>query len=392
MTSDLRIVVLGYVVRGPLGGLAWHHLQYAAGLARLGHDVWFVEDSDDYPGCYDPERDLTDTDPTYGLSFAERAFSSVGLAGRWAYYDAHGGGWLGPAAAAAVRVCRSADVVLDLSGVNPIRPWVEGVPVRVLVDTDPGFTQARHLQDETARLRAAGHSAFFTFAENVGSSARLPDDGFAWRATRQPLVADLWPETPPPADGPFTTVMVWESYPPLDVDGDRLGLKSDSFEPYAALPEQVSVPLEIALGGPTAPRSLLKERGWHLVDPRVPTRTLDSYQDYIRASRGEFSVAKHGYVATRSGWFSERSVSYLATGRPVVAQDTGFTEWLPTGDGLLAFSTPAEAVACLADAADRYDLHRRAAREIAVELFDSSRVLTRILDEAFSSASPAAAP
>jgi hypothetical protein len=384
VTGPLRIVVQGYVVRGPLGGLAWHHLQYAVGLARLGHDTWFIEDSDDYPACYDPEQDVTGTDPTYGLGFAAHAFSSVGLADRWAYYDAHGRGWLGPAAATALNVCRTADLVLNLSGVNPLRPWVEDVPVRVLVDTDPGFTQARNLRDADARVRAAAHTAFFTFAENVGSSAALPDDGFQWRGTRQPVVLDLWPETPPPAAGAFTTVMVWESYPAIEVDGLRLGLKSDSFAPYLDLPGQVDEALEIGLGGPTAPRELLAERGWRVVDPRVPTLTLESYQSYIRASRGEFSVAKHGYVATHSGWFSERSANYLATGRPVVAEDTGYSDLWPVGEGLLAFSTPDEAIVCLADAADRYDRHRRAARELAEELFDSSRVLGGLLEEAFA--------
>src|SRR5258707_4583058 len=133
----MRIVVLGYIVRGPIGGLAWHHLQYVAGLARLGHDVLFLEDSEDYPACYDPSRHVIDTDPTYGLRFADDAFSKLGLEHRWAYYDAHTTRFLGPAANGASDFCASADLALNISGVNPLRDWTREIPVRVLIDTDP---------------------------------------------------------------------------------------------------------------------------------------------------------------------------------------------------------------------------------------------------------------
>ena len=143
--SSVRIVVLGYIVRGPLGGLAWHHLQYVLGLAALGHDVWFLEDGDEYAGCYDPSRDMVGTDPSYGLTFTASAFERLGLADRWAYYDAHGTGWLGPAAPRIPEITGSADVLINLSGVNPIRDWAPHIPIRIFVDTDPAFTQIRHL-------------------------------------------------------------------------------------------------------------------------------------------------------------------------------------------------------------------------------------------------------
>jgi hypothetical protein len=385
-TSRLRIVVLGYIVRGPLGGHAWHHLHYVAGLARLGHDVWFIEDSDDYPSCYDPVRDVTDTDPSYGIAFARAAFARVGLERRWAYYDVHKSCWHGPAAHHAPETCRSADLVLNLSGMAPLRHWLGDVPARVFVDTDPGFTQARHIEDGDARLRAAEHTAFFTFAENVGGSATLPDDGLLWQPTRQPVVTDLWPDVPPPREGPVTTVMLWDSYPPIEADGMRLGLKSDSFMTYLDLPARVEPTLELAVGSPTAPRELLRERGWQVVDARRPTRSIESYQGYIQQSRAEFTVAKHGYVATRSGWFSERSANYLSTGRPVVTQETGFSSWLPSGLGVLPFSTLDEATAAIAELQGRYEEHCKAAREIADEYFDSTRVLRDLIDRALTPA------
>src|SRR5262249_44156703 len=144
-SSMSRIAVLGYIVRGPLGGLVWHHLQYVTGLCALGHDVLFVEDSDDYPSCYHPSRHLVDTDPSYGRRFATEAFDRAGIGGLWAFHAAHTSHWRGPAAGRARGFCESADLVLNLSGVNPLRDWVATAPARVLIDTDPAFTQIRHL-------------------------------------------------------------------------------------------------------------------------------------------------------------------------------------------------------------------------------------------------------
>jgi hypothetical protein len=177
--------------------------------------------------------------------------------------------------------------------------------------------------------------------------------------------------------------MVWESYPPIDIDGLQLGLKAQSFGPYLELPRRTDFTLELALGGPTAPRDQLAANGWRIRDPRAPTRTLDSYQDYIGSSLGEFAIAKHGYVATRSGWFSERSANYLATGRPVVAQDTGFATIIPTGEGLLAFSTPEEAMHALREVMSAYDTHCASAREIAETHFDSQVILASLLEQSF---------
>jgi len=379
----MRIVVLGYIVRGPIGGLAWHHLQYVLGLAQLGHDVRFFEDSDDYPSCYDPSRHVVDTDPTYGLRFAGDTFGRAGLENKWAYHDAHTSQWMGPAANRAEEFSRSADVVLNISGMNPIRDWAADIPVRVFIDTDPVFVQVRNITDDRARKRAATHNSFFTFAENVGNgSARIPSDGFDWKPTRQPVVLDAWNVEPPPASAPYTTVMQWQSYPPLEYDGKWYGMKAASFERYADLPSMTNVRLEIALGGSDAPREALQSKGWRIENPLEVADTSEDFQKYLRASRGEVTVAKHGYVESNSGWFSERSANYLASGRPVIAQDTGYTEWLPTGDGLFSFSDPAEVIEAI-DAVERdYSHHSTHARRIAEEYFDSRQVLIRMLDEA----------
>ena len=389
-SQSLRIIVLGYVVRGPLGGMVWSNLQYLQGLAQLGHDVWFVEDSDDYPSCYDPVADSTSTDPAYGLQFAQAAFERIGFGERWMYYDAHTSLWHGPGARDWQSVLHSADLLLNLCGVNPIRPWLQSIKVRALVDEDPAFTQIRNLTDEWSKQRTLEHNVFFTFAKNFGKPrCTVPDDGIAWRATHQPLLLDSIRATPGVPGGNFTTVMQWNSYPPREFGNRSYGMKSDSFEAYVTLPQRVPQErLELGLGASTPIHERLKVSGWRTVDARIPTRDPWIYQDYVSASKAEFSVAKQGYVTSRSGWFSERSVTYMASGRPVVIQDAGFTDWLPCGVGILPFSTPDEAVAAMEDASARYDMHCRAARELAEQYFDSRKVLGQLVEDCFSSQAP----
>ncbi len=384
-TSKLRIIVLGYIVRGPIGGMAWHHLQYVLGLKQLGHEVLFLEESDDFPSCYDPSTHSISTDCTYGLQFAQRTFDSLGLQDCWAYFDAHHTGWNGPASGKALDFCNEAEVVLNISGVNPIRTWHDRIPVRVFIDTDPVFTQIRHLKDADASAHAARHNAFFSFGELVEAIENtIPSDGFDWHATRQPLVLDAWPFRAGPADRPFTTVMQWESYPAVEWNGRRFGMKSDSFGIVKDLPVRVQCPLEVALGGVSAPRRELERVGWKIVDPLVVARDISSYQEYLRMSRGELSVAKHGYVVARSGWFSERTACYLATGRPAVVQDTGFSGHLPCGAGLWAFTDAAAAIDAIENINSNYDAECRRTRELAVAYFDSRKVLTSLLEKAFA--------
>jgi hypothetical protein len=389
--SRLRIIVAGYIVRGPLGGLVWHHLQYVLGLRRLGHDVYFIEDSEDFASCYDPERDLMDTDPKYGLRFAADTFAAVGVGDCWAYHDSHTRNWHGPAAGRILDACAGADLLLNLSVANPLRPWLRDIPVRCLVDTDPVFTQIRHLSDPQALAQARQHQVFFSFAENLGTGrAAVPDDGLPWRPTRQPVVLDAWPVGPGPAGGKFTTVMQWDSYPARNWRGVRYGMKSASFEPYLDLPEQAGPVFEMAVGSPTAPRDFLRSKGWAMRDPLAVTRDPWTYQRFLQDSKAEFTVAKHGYVVSRSGWFSERSAAYLASGRPVVSQDTGFSDWLPADEGVLPFTTPAEALAAVEAVNRRYAAHCAAARALAAEYFDARKVLPALLEAALSPAPVAA--
>jgi len=382
--SRLRVLVLGYIVRRPLGGGTWPTLQYALGLARLGHEVYFLEDSDDYLGCYDPSRHVTDADPSFGLRYAKTVFERVGLGSKWAYYDAHTGVWHGPCSDRVLKICANADLLLNVSGINPIRPWLAGVPRRAYIDTDPAFEQVRQLTDEHRRALALQHNVFFTLGENIpaGKAERLPEPTLIWRATRQPVVLDAWPVTEPPADGRFTTVMLWHSYRTREYQGQVFGMKSDSFRDFFDLPMRTDSALEIAVGGPDVPRDSLRRNGWSVINPLGPTEDPWTYQCYLRESKGEFTVAKHGYVTSYCGWFSERSAHYLASGRPVITQETGFSEWLPTGEGLFSFHSVDQALDALEQVESDLARHGRSARAIAEEYFDSDRVLTDFVEAA----------
>jgi len=280
-----------------------------------------------------------------------------------------------------VAFCRSADVVVNVSGANRLEDWLDGGATKVFVDTDPGFQQARIVEDAAWRSHVEDHDVHFTFGELIcTASCRIPPCGIAWLPTRQPVVLDEWAVTRPPDDAAFTTVMQWESYLTRSLDGVVLGMKDESMRPVIDLPRHTSVPLEIALGGAGAPRSELESFGWRLRDPGDVSRTLDTYRKYIQSSRGEFAVAKQGYAMTRSGWFSERSANYLASGRPVVVEETGFSDVFESGTGVVPFASVTEAVEALDDVTARYPLHARAARELAEAHFDARIVLSALLD------------
>ena len=377
--------MLGYVVRGPLAGFAWHHLQYVLGLAALGHEVFFFEDSGDYAACYDPVRQVTDEDPTYGLNFTAKCFARFGLGDMWSFHDAHNGKWYGPVADTAVSLGRSADLVLNVSGVNPIREWCMDVPKRILVDTDPVFTQIRNLTNAEDRALAEQHTDFFTFGEKFADAdCEMPQDGYHWQPTRQPIFLPAWPVTGGNAHGAYTTVMQWDSYSHRDYGDRHYGMKSESFAPYMEVPRLSGEDLELALGSANAPRDTLSSAGWLLRNPLEVTSDPWRYQEYIASSKGEFGVAKHGYVVSRSGWFSERTACYLASGRPAVVQDTGFSDWLTTDAGVMPFTGVEEAVANLAAVNRNYDHHCRQARAVAEQYFDSNRVLKDLIDRTYS--------
>jgi hypothetical protein len=376
----MKIVLLGYIVRGPVGGLVWHHFQYALGLKLMGHEVLFLEDSDNYPSCYNPRTFDYSTDPSFGLKFIDTVFSNYGLNQQWAYFDQHTNQWFGKSRQQVLEFIDGADVLLNISGVNPLREEVQNIPKKVFIDTDPVFTQIRLLKDPISNALAKEHNVFFSFGENIGNKdCQIPDDQFPWIPTRQPIIPELWENGKTSQKGNWTTVMQWDSYKKAEWDGKIFGMKSTSFQPYFELPKMINERFELAIGSESAPRDELKAMGWIINNPAVVSKTPESYQKYISESKGEWSVAKDGYVSSNSGWFSERSAAYLMSGKPVIVQDTGFSKYIETGQGLFAFKE-AEGMESIFNEVNRdYGFHSLRAREIALEYFHYEKVLKNLL-------------
>jgi hypothetical protein len=371
-----KIVCSGYLVRCPVGGLSWHHLQYLVGLERLGYEVWYVEEYGWPNSCFDPTIDAMTDDPRYGLAYLEALLKPFGLERSWCYL-AEDGSVHGLGREHLAQLCRECDVYLNLSNVNAI-PEVEECRYRVLVDTDPVFTQ---IGAHGLGPPFASYQRRFSFGENVHRpSSDMPTGGVAWLPTRQPIVLDQWPATVGDPVAPFTTVINWSAYGEHTYAGRRYGQKDREFAPFFTLPRDVGEPMEIAMNGPDDVKARLIAGSWVVREPAEVASDPRSYQAYLRASRAEFCVAKHGYVSTHCGWFSDRSAAYLALGRPAIVQDTGFSDFLPSGAGLLPFRTPAEALAQISRLPERYTEHCQAARQIAEEYFDARKVLTALLE------------
>jgi len=379
-TSKLNIIIAGYIVGGPLGGLSWHHLQYVLGLHKLGYNVLFVEDSDDYPSCYNPQTNELSQDPAYGLQFINELFKNYDLQHNWAYFHQPSDYWYGVSKRKVYDFISKADLFVNLSGVNPLREEFLKIPIRVFIDTDPVFTQVRHLTESVAFNRAKKHNLFFTYGENFGKlNCSIPDDGFNWQPTRQPVFLKAWKYSQGNKNAKWTTVMQWDSYKSREYNGKTFGMKSSSFQEYMNLPGKLTDNLELAIGSATAPKQKLSDAGWHIVDPLTVTFNQATYQHYLQQSKGEWSIAKHGYVSSYSGWFSERSTGYLSSGRPVVVQETGFSEFIHTGRGLFSFNNLSEAIAAIEEVNRNYSIHCKSAKAIVEEYFRSDKVLTSLL-------------
>ena len=382
MTKPLRIVVSGLIAQYPLGGVAWDYGQYPLGFARLGHDVAYIEDTGLWP--YNPIEGGISKTCDYNVEYLERAMSRLGLAGRWAYRFPFESRWFGMSGEGVREFVEGADLIVNVSASLARPSEYRGRGVLALIDSDPVFTQmklARGQKDFTAYVNA--HDVHFTFGET------LPDEfasvGVHWRPTRQPIVLSEWEPVSTHRDV-FTTVMNWTSYKPVTHEGRTYGQKDIEFEKFLDLPQRVSPTiLELAVNaGKTrrTPYELLKQRGWSVVDPDVVCPEMESYRDYIRNSKAEWSVAKNGYVAARSGWFSCRSACYLAAGRPVVVQETGFSDVLPHGEGIVPFCNVDEAVSGIDSVNRDWSAHSHAASRIAKKWFDSDKVLTQLIEQA----------
>jgi hypothetical protein len=381
-----RIVVLGTLASDPYAGMAWMHMQIAVGLRRLGHAVTYVEATSTWP--YDPTRQCRVCDSEYALAYLARVASSFGLGDCWAYRRSYlDNSWLGPRATAAEELLAHADAVFNISGSTYLAK--EGLkagrhvyfgtdPVRHELEFAKGYADTRAFIDD--------YNDCVTYGENIGNAeCTIPPLPRLRSRTRQPVLLDLWNTRQRPGDA-FTTVCNWRQVGhDIEYQGQTYyWSKHYGFLKYLSLPRSVHSPIELAMpleSVPTEERNLLEANGWRLTNAQTFTMDPWAYRDYVCASRAEFTVAKDQNVRLRSGWFSERSACYLAAGRPVVTEDTGFGTVLPTGEGLFAFNSLEDIVAAVEAIDADYDRHSRAALSIAQDYFKAETVLAKVLED-----------
>ncbi|PYT15203.1 MAG: hypothetical protein DMG59_14660 [Acidobacteria bacterium] len=379
-----RIVVVGTLASDPYAGMAWMHMQIVVGLRRLGHDVYYFETTSSWP--YDPILRSRVCDSTYSVQYLARVAESFGIPDRWAYRRSYGDkAWFGLCRCRAEELLANADAVLNIAGATRLAEEDLKVGRLIYFGTDPVYHEIAYVNgDEDVRALVDEHHEFVTYGENLGApDCPVPVFERLRAKTRQPVLLDAW-EGGAAADGRFTTVCNWRQ------DGRDIKYRGETYHwskhheflKFIDLPQRIGQPLELAMGlGNLDPdeRRMLSSYGWRLVDAHDFTSSPWPYRDYVRASRGEFTVAKDQNVRLRSGWFSERSACYLASGRPVITQDTGFGKHIPTGEGLFAFNSVEEIVEAFEAVRSDYGRHSRAARAIAQEYFRAETVLEKVI-------------
>lgn len=369
-----RVTVGGALAQRPgYGGHAWALLNYLLGFRELGHEVLFLDRLSPGMAASPGERDRC---VDWLVAVMERA----GLAGSYCLLTEEGS--VGLSRQAALAKVKDSFLLLNVMGFVDDEEMLAASPRNVFLDIDPGFGQMWRqlgLHDPFA-----GHDAFVTVGEKIGDAdCLIPDCGIDWVTSPHPIPLGRWPAAG--RGEKFTSVGSWRGpYDPVEYDGRRFGLRAHELRKLIILPSLVEAEIELALEidpADGADLEALRENGWGLADPAAVAADPDAYRRYIRGSLGELMVAKGIYVEARSGWFSERSIAYLASGKPVIALDTGFSERYPTGEGLIAFDDLDGACAGIEAVCGDWERHSRAAREIAMEHFEARRVLGRLLEE-----------
>ncbi len=353
------------------GGATWAVLQYVLGLRRLGWQVYFVE-----------SLDLRGPQTSESVAYCAGVMDRFRLSDHWALVEPGTDRTAGLARRELLDVARSADILLNLSGTLTDPELFERVDVRVFVDLDPAFIQLWHAV-EGIDMGLDAHTHFASIADTIGSSGcPIPTCGRTWIATLPPVVLEEWPRATGRTRNAATTVAHWRGYGSIEYEGLHFGQKAHSWRSLSELPQISSLRFQPALEidpGDVCDLRGLVANGWRILDPSSVASDPDAYQRFVQGSRAELCVAKSGYVVSDSGWFSDRSACYLASGRPVIAQETGFSRRLPTGDGLFAFRDTVDVVRIVDELNAEYRHHRMAARQVAEEHLDSDSVLEQLL-------------
>jgi hypothetical protein len=398
-SNKLRIIVGGLVGNYPLGGVAWDYFHYVLGLAELGHDVYYHEDTWCWPlnpadwNVTDPAETMrTHTEPFFRNFFAKHA---PHVQDRWHFVLLHDKTF-GMSKEAFAEIARTADIYLNVSGACFFPDDLGPGCLKVFMDTDPGYNQivintrpewVTNVDRWIKQVRE--HDRHLTYAENIfAPDCKVPRMDFDWRVTRPIVTLGNWADIrdrKPPANAPFTTVMTWKFFPgPVEHEGICYHAKVPEYDKFHDLPRRVQVPMMLAVAGEKYERDAIERDGWIFEDAIKHSLTPELYMDVIRDSAGEWSVAKNVYVGLNTGWFSCRTACYLAAGRPAVVQDTAWSRYVPSGDGLIAFTTMQEAIDGIEQVVGDPARHAEAAYEIAREYLAPDRVLTPMIETIFS--------
>ena len=389
-----KIIVFGILFWYPLAGVTFQFLHYLIGLRRLGYDVYYIEDSGRY--VYSPSLGDFPVDASDNIAVIAPILKAHGFSDKWAFRGAYEGGQCyGMTESQILQLYRDADAFLNVTGAQELREEHLAVPRRIYVESDPFKMQVLAAQgDRDALTMLAAHDTHFSFGENLGSpdcSVPVgpvgpvgPVERFQWLPTRQPVVLDLW-NNPYGFEGEaYNTVTTWSNKGRQVVyEGETyFWTKDREFMRVIDLPRRRKVPFEMATEVGEDIQQLLRENGWRRAGALAISEDIDTYRTYIQRSRGEFTVARDQYVRPHSGWFSDRSACYLAAGRPVITQETGFSKFLPTGKGLFGFSDMDDVLAAVDTIESDYESNCRAAREIAAEYFAAEKVISSLMERA----------
>ncbi len=382
-----KIIVFGIVFWYPLAGVTYQFLHYLLGLRRLGYDPYYIEDSGRW--IYDPALNDLSPDATGNLRAVAPILEAHGFAGRWAFRGVYPGGkCYGMREREILKLYREADAFLNVTGAQELREEHLACKRRIYVETDPVAAQIKVAKGNKETIRTLEmHDTLFSFGGNLGcADCRVPLERFQWLPTRQPVVLDFWDNeiAHSPNGAAYNTVATWHNKgKDIVYNGERYYWSKDrEFRKVLQLPQRREVPFELAVGVDTKIDRLLKRHGWRITDPVQVSSDPERYRNFIKNSRGEFTVAKDQNIRLRSGWFSDRSACYLAASRPVINQDTAFGSYLPTGKGLFAFQRMEDILAAIDEIERDYAGNCRAARDIAQEYFAAEKVLGSLMQRA----------
>jgi hypothetical protein len=383
--SKGKIIVFGILFFYPLAGVTYQFLHYLIGLRRLGYDPYYIEDSGRW--IYDPVLNDMSPDATRNIEMVLPALRAHGFEDRWAFRGKYPGGQChGMSESELLKLYREADAFLNVTGAQEIREEHLACPRRIYVESDPFVSQVKVAKGDQGMIDLlAAHDGHFSFGENLGAAdCPVPIERFAWQPTRQPVAMDLWDQGPSAGGPVYNTITTWHnSGKQIEFQGETYYWTKDrEFEKFLELPRRGSAAFELAATVDDGVKALLQKHGWLLTGSIEVSRDVDRYRRYIQQARGEFTVARDQYVRPRTGWFSDRSACYLAAGRPVITQETGFSKFLPSGQGLFGFETMDDIVRAVESIEGDYEGNCRAAREIAAEYFAAEKVVGSVMERA----------